>query len=90
MLYKKQNVCYICKKEFSTNDIIKSIIKSEVIAIILGIIEELQYKIAKVFYNGSTYDDHFIIKELAEKLRVDLNAKEKIHNITTYYFFSAN
>ena len=42
MLYKKQNVCYICKKEFSTNDIIKSIIKSEIIAIILGIIEELQ------------------------------------------------
>ena len=40
-LYHKQKVCYICKEEFSTDMIIKSIIKSEIIVIILENIEQL-------------------------------------------------
>ena len=39
--YKKQKVCYICKKGLSTDDDNKKIIKSKVIVIILGNIEEL-------------------------------------------------
>ena len=39
--YEKQNVCYISKKEFSTDDDNKNIIKSEIIVIILENIEEL-------------------------------------------------
>ena len=41
--YEKQKVCYICKKEFSTNndDGIASNKKSEIIVIILESIEEL-------------------------------------------------
>ena len=41
--YEKQKVCYICKKEFSTNDDdgIASNKKSEIIAIILENIVEL-------------------------------------------------
>ena len=39
--YKKQKACYICKKRFTTDVIIKSIIKSEIVVIILEIIELL-------------------------------------------------
>ena len=57
--HNKQKVCYICKKRFgkyrgAAHDICN-----------------LRYKIPKeipaVFHNGSTYDYHFIIKELAEE-----------------------
>ena len=40
--YRKQNVCYICKKEFSIDDgIKKNIIKFAIIVIILESMEEL-------------------------------------------------
>ena len=39
--YKKQKVCYICKKGFSTDDANKGIIKSEIIATTQENIEEL-------------------------------------------------
>ena len=35
-------------------------------------------KIPIVFHNGSKYDYHFVIKELAKNLNVNLNAQEKI------------
>ena len=42
----------------------------------------LRYKIPKeipvVFHNGSTYDYHFIIKQLAKEFKAILNAWEKI------------
>ena len=39
--YKKQKVCYICKKGFSPDMITKSIIKSEIIATTPKNVEEL-------------------------------------------------
>ena len=38
--YEKQKVCYVCKKEFSTDDDNKSIIKSEIIVITQENLEE--------------------------------------------------
>ena len=31
-----------------------------------------------MFHNGSTYDYHFVIKELAKNLKDNLNAQEKV------------
>ena len=75
--HNKQDVCHICKKGFSTDDINKKYKvrdhchytgKYRGAAYDICI---LRYKIPKeipvVFHNGSTYDYHFIIKELAEE-----------------------
>ena len=49
------------------------IIKSKIIAITPGIICNLRYKVPKkipvVFHNGSKYDHHFIIKQIAEDFK---------------------
>ena len=69
--------CYICKKKFSTDDNNKKYHKvrdhSHYTGKCTGAAHDifnLRYKIPKeiqvVFHNGSTYDYHFIIKELAE------------------------
>ena len=44
---------------------------SEIIAITLGNLEELLivFEILVVIHNGSTYDYHFIIKQLAEEFK---------------------
>ena len=59
--HKKQKVCYICKKGFSTRHCRRAAQDNC----------NLRYKIPKeipeVFHNGSTYDYHFIIKELADE-----------------------
>ena len=76
--YNKQEVCYICKKGFSTDDNYKKYHKVRDHCHYTGKyrsvahdIYNLRYKIPKeipaVFHNGSTYDYHFIIKELAEE-----------------------
>ena len=75
--HKKQEVCYICKKRFSTDDSNKKYHKIRDHYHYTGKyrgaahICNLRYKIPKeipaVFHNGSTYDYHFIIKELAEE-----------------------
>ena len=68
----EQEICYICKKEFDTND--KKNYKVRDHCHYTGKYREaahnicnLRYKIPKeipvVFHNGSTYDYHFIIKE---------------------------
>ena len=76
--HSKQEVCYICKKGFSTDDNNEKYhkvrdhchnrVKYRGVA---HDICNLRYKIPKeipvVFHNGSTYDYHFIIKELAEE-----------------------
>ena len=76
--HNKQEVCYICKKRFSTDDNNKKYHKvrdhchyTRKIRGAAHDICNLRYKIPKeipaVFHNGSTYDYHFIIKELAEE-----------------------
>ena len=74
--YKKQEICCICKKEFDTSD--KKHYKVRDHCHYTGKyrgaahnICNLGYKIPKeipvVFHNGSTYDYHFIIKELVKE-----------------------
>ena len=77
-MHRKQKVCYICKKEFSTDDSNKRYHKMKDHCHYTGKYREaahntcnLRYKVPKeiqvVFHNGSTYDYHFIIKEVAEE-----------------------
>ena len=76
-MHNKQKVCHICKKRFST-DGKKKYFKVKDHCNYTGKyrgaahdIYNLRYKIPKeipaVFHNDSTYDYHFIIKELAEE-----------------------
>ena len=76
--YNKQKVCHICKKRFSTDDSNKEHHKvrdhchyTQKYRSAAHNICSLRYKIPKetpvVFHNLSTYDYHFIIKELAEE-----------------------
>ena len=65
--HNKQEVCRICKKRFSTDH-------CHYTGKYRGAAHDicnLRYKIPKeipvVFHNGSTYDYHFIIKDLAEE-----------------------
>ena len=80
--HNKQEVCQICKKGFSTDDSNKKYHKvrdpchyTEKYRGAAHDICNLRYKITKeipvVFHNGSKYDYHFIIKELAEELKVE-------------------
>ena len=77
-IHNMQKVCYICKKIFSTDYNNKKYHKVKDHCTYTGKyrgaahdIFNLRYKIPKeipvVFHNGSTYDSHFIIKELAEE-----------------------
>ena len=77
-MHRKQKVCYICKKDFSTDDNNKKDHKVKDHCHSTGKYRgaaydtcNLRYKVPKeipvVFQNGSTYDYHFIIKELAEE-----------------------
>ena len=74
--HNKQKICYICKREFNNND--KKNYKVRDHCHYTGKyrgaahnICNLRYKVPKeipiVFYNGSTYDYHFIIKELVKE-----------------------
>ena len=74
--YNDQKICYICKKEFDTID--KKNYKVRDHCHYTGKyrgaahdICNLRYKVPKeipeVFHNGSTYDYHFIIKELVKE-----------------------
>ena len=72
--YNKQEVCYICKKEFDNNNKKKVRDHCHYAGKFRGAahnICNLRYKIPKeipaLFHNGSTYDYHFIIKELAKE-----------------------
>ena len=76
--HNKQKVCHICIKRFSTDDNNKKYHKVRNHCNFKGKyrgaahdIFNLRYKIPKeipaVFHNGSTYDYHFIIKELEEE-----------------------
>ena len=76
--HNKQKICYICKKEFNNND--KKNYKVRDHCRYTGKyrgaahnICNLRYKVPKeipiVFHNGSTYDYHFIIKELVKEFK---------------------
>ena len=76
--HNKQKVCYICRKEFNTDDSDKKHHKEKDHCHYTGNyrgathnICNLRYKIPKeipiVFHNGSTYDYRFIIKELVKE-----------------------
>ena len=81
--YKKQKVCYICKKGFSTADGNKKYHKVRDHCHYTGkyrgtanSISNLRYKTSKqipiVFHNGSTDGYHFIIKELAKEIEINI------------------
>ena len=93
--YNNQKVCYICKKEFDKSD--KKDYKVSDHCHYTGIyrgaahnICNLRYKIPKevpvVFHNGSTYDYHFIIKELVKEF--DGNFECLGENTEKYITFS--
>ena len=76
--HNKQKICYICKKEFNNNE--KKNYKVRDHCHYTGKyrgathnICNLRYKVPKeipiVFHNGSTYDYHFIIKELVKEFK---------------------
>ena len=71
-IYREQKVCYISEKGFSTDDNIKKYFKVKDHCHFTGkYIFNLRYKTPKeipvVVHNSSTYDYHFIMKELAEE-----------------------
>ena len=81
--YEKQNVCYICEKSDHCH--------------YTGIFREaahnicnLQYKVTKnipiVFHNGSEYDYHFLIKQLAKEFKGEFECLGE--NTEKYIIFS--
>ena len=78
-IHREQKVCYICKKGFSTDDDNKKYHKIRdhcpytrkyrgAAQNICNLRYETPKDIPVAFHNGSTYDYHFIIKELADEL----------------------
>ena len=74
--YNKQNVCYICKKEFDNNNIKQQKVRDHchytgkyrsAAHNICNLRCKIPKEIPVVFHNGSTYDYHFIIKELVKE-----------------------
>ena len=99
-IHRKQKVCYICKKGFSTNDDNKEYHKvrdhchyTRKYRGAASNICNLRYKALKeipvVFHSGSTYDYHFIMKELAEEFEGQFECLGEKHR-KIYYFFTAN
>ena len=95
--HNKQKVCYIGKKEFNTDDSDKKHHKVKDHCHYTGKyrgaahnICNLRYKIPKeitiVFHNGSTYNYHFIIKELVTKFDGNFECLGK--NTEKYITFS--
>ena len=93
--YEKQEVCYICKKEFSTD---KKYRKVRDHCYYIGKSSEaahnscnLRCKIPKeipiAFHNGSVYDYHFIIKQLAIEFKGKFDCLGE--NTKKYITFSA-
>ena len=94
--HNKQKICYICEKEFDTND--KKHYKVKDHCHYTGKyrgaahnICNLRYKIPKeipiVFHNGSTYDYRFIIKELVKEFEGNFECLGE--NTEKYTMFSA-
>ena len=76
--HNRQKICYICKKEFDNNDKKQQKVRDHChyTGKYRGAAHNvcnLRYKVPKeipiVFHNGSTYDYHFIIKELFKEFK---------------------
>ena len=74
--YNKQKICYICKKEFNNNNKKQQKVKDHchytgkyrgAAHNICNIRHKVPKEIPVVFHKGSTYDYHFIIKELVKE-----------------------
>ena len=76
--YEKRKICYICKKGFTTDDDNKKYHKVRDhchytgkyrgdVHSIFNLRHKTLNEIPVIFHNGSTYDYHFIIKELTEQ-----------------------
>ena len=100
-IYENQKICYICEQEFCTNENNrKEFIKKRKVrdnCNYTGKYREaahsicnLNYKISKeipiVFHNGSTYDYHFIIRQLAREFKGNFNCLGE--NTEKYITFS--
>ena len=94
--HNNQKVCYICKKECDTSDKKHNKVRNRChySGKYRGAAHDicnLRYKIPKevpvVFHNGSTYDYHFIIKELVKEF--DGNFECLGENTEKYITFSA-
>ena len=92
-------MCHICKKRFSTDDNNKKYHKVKDHCHYTGKYRDaahdicnLRYKIPKkipaVYHNGSTYDYHFIIKELAEEFEEEFECLGE--NTEKYITFSVS
>ena len=93
--HNKQKICYICKKEFNNNDKKQQKVRDHChyTGKYRGAahnICNLRYNVPKeipvVFHNGSTYDYHFIIKELVKEF--DCNFECLGENTEKYITFS--
>ena len=93
--HNKQKICYICKKEFNNNHKKQEKVRDHChyTGKYRGAahnICNLRYKVPKeipvVFHNGSTYDYHFIIKELVKEF--DGNFECLGENTKKYITFS--
>ena len=93
--YNNQKVCYICKKEFDKSDKrhYKVRYHCHYTGKCRGAVHNIcnqRYKIPKeipiVFHNGSTYDYHFIIKELVKEFDGNFECLEE--NTEKYITFS--
>ena len=93
--YNKQKICYIYKKEFNNNDKKQQKVKDHCHYMdkyrgAAHNICNLRYKVPKeipvVFHNDSTYDYHFIIKELVKEFDGSFNCLGK--NTEKYITFS--
>ena len=93
--YNKQKVCYICKKEFDNNDKKQQKVRDHChytgkYRDAVHNICNLRYKVPKeipvVFHSGSTYDYHFIIKELAKEFEGNFECSGE--NTEKYITFS--
>ena len=93
--HNKQKICYICKKEFNNNDKKNYKVRdhchytSKYRGAARNICD-LRYKVPKeiliVFHNGSTYDYHFMIKELVKEFNGNFECLEE--NTEKYSTFS--
>ena len=89
--YNEENTCYICKKHFNNDMKVKD--HCHFTGKYRGAAHNmcnLRYKVPKnipvIFHNGSTYDYHFIIKELASEF--DGNFECLGENTEKYILFS--
>ena len=94
----KQKVCYICKKGFSTDDENKKYHKVRNYCHCTGKYRgalkytNLRYKTPKEIpvsiHNGSTYEYHFIVKELVEEFKGQFKCLgENAEKCIPFYFF---